>query len=118
MAYTFTSGTQTIVDLDIRPGSYSKEADPEDVGGDDEPVIRSALDMKHKIDVFIEPVGNTTGLTLADALIMAASKVHWHVTTTDTTVGTAGVIPASIVESVNIGGGSAKIATIVFAPTI
>jgi hypothetical protein len=117
MAFSYTFATQTIVDLDIRPGSYSKEADPEDVGGDDEPVIRTALDIKHKFDVFVEPTGNTTGLVLADLLQMAASKLHWHVGVTDTTVGTAGALPVSIIESVNIGGGAAKIATLVFAPT-
>jgi hypothetical protein len=115
-AYSYSG--HTITGLDVRPGSYSKEPDPEDVGGDDQPVIRVALSMKHKIDVFIEPVGNTTGLLLAQALEMAASKLIWHVTCNDTTIGTAGVIPDSIVESVNIGGGAAKIATIVFAPTI
>jgi hypothetical protein len=114
----YSNSGHTITGLDVRPGSYSKEADPEDVGGDDEPVIRTALDMKHKVDIFIEPVGNTTGLTLAEALVMAASKLIWHVTCNDTTIGTAGVIPDSIIESVNIGGGSAKIATIVFAPSI
>jgi hypothetical protein len=117
MAFSYTFATQTIVDLDIRPGSYSKEPDPEDVGGDDQPVIRTALDMKHKFDVFVEPDANTTGLILANLLQMAASKLHWHIGCTDTTVGTAGAI-VGIIESINIGGGAAKIATIVVAPTI
>lgn len=116
MAFSFTEGTQTIVDLDIRPGSYAKDPDPEDVGGDDEPVIRTALDIKHKFDVFVEPDSNTTGLTLANLLIMAASKDVWTIGCTDTTVGTAGAL-SGIIESVNVGGGAAKIATIVVAPS-
>ena len=116
-AFSFTSGTQTIAGLDVRPGSYSKEPDAEDVGGDNEPVNRAGLDMKHKFDVFVEPVGNTTGLTLASLLIMAASKLEWHITCNDTTIGTAGLVEG-IIESVNFSGRSAKIATLVVSPTV
>ena len=117
MAFSFTEGTATIVDLDVRPGSYVKEADAEDVGGDLEPVIRVALGIKHRFDVFVEPDGNTTGLVLANLLVMAASTVSWTIGCTDTTIGTAGTV-AGIIESINFSGRSAKLATIVVAPTI
>lgn len=114
MAFSYSVGT--ITDLDIRPGSYSKVPDPEDLGGEDEPTIRVANDYKHRFDVFIEPDGNTTGLTLANITAMAASKDEWEITLTDTTIGTAGVIEG-IIESVSIGGGAAMIATIIVAPS-
>jgi len=115
MAFSYSLGT--ITGLDVRPGSYSKVPDPEDLGGDDEPTIRVANEFKHRFDVFIEPDGSTTGLTLANITAMAASKIEWDITVTDTTIGTAGAIEG-IIESINIGGGAAMIATIVVAPAV
>jgi len=115
MAFSYAAGT--ISGLDIRPGSYSKVPDSEDLGGEDEPVIRVATEFKHRFDVFVEPDGSTTGLTLANITAMAASLVEWDITLTDTTIGTVGALEGFI-ESVTLAGGAAMIATIVVAPSV
>lgn len=116
MAFSYAEGT--ITGLDVRPGTYSKIPDPEDVGGGNEPRIRVANGFKHRFDVFVEPDGSTTGLTLANLIAMAASKLkNWSITTTDTTIGTAGAV-TGVIESVTFGGGAAMVATIVVAPSI
>lgn len=114
MAFAYALGT--ITDLDVRPGSYQEIGDPDDVGGDNQPIIRIANDYKFQFDVFIEPDGSTTGLTLANITAMAADDGEWSITTTDATIGAAGVVEG-IIESVNLGGTAAMVATIVVAPT-
>ena len=116
MAFAYTEGS--ITDLDIQPGSYQKVPDPEDVGGTNEPHIRVADDMKHRFVVFVEPTGNTTGLTLTNIVEMATSVLTtWSIKCTDTTVGTSGTIPDGIIESVRTYGQSALMAEIVVAPS-
>ena len=112
MAYAYALGT--ITDLEVRPGSWKQIPDHEDVGGDNSPIIRVANAHKNSIDVFVEPDASATGPILAHVLAMAASLIDWSITCTDTDIGTAGVLTGKI-ESVNIAGESAMIATIVIA---
>jgi len=106
MAYSFTSGTHTIVDVPIVAGSLRTENDNEDVGGGDDPILRAGTASRQTFRTVLRAVGSTLGITLSDCMILATSLSKWTINA----AGEAAIGPAPV--SVNVEGGAVQVAEI------